>query len=430
MSFNNVTLSGDITNSGITLAGDISHTVVSLEPIDTINYTAAKWGYIQGTLSDQTDLINLLNLKADAGSLATVATSGDYSDLSNLPTIPTKTSDLTNDSDFVESTDLATVATSGDYTDLTNTPTIPTKTSDLTNDSGFLTSAPVSSVNGQTGAVTLSIPTKTSDLTNDSGFITSVPTEIFWASNYPATTIAELNTAYNANKLILVNDTLYGTIGVLAKKSGNKYTFQSYTSDANKTDYVIFCDNGVWGVEYKDIPTVPVSSVDGKTGNVVVIPTGGTQGQVLAKASATDRDVEWVDQSGGGATEIFIATYGSNHYASIKSAYSSGKMVFAVYDGRLYSLATVSSETYPTYGFISVSDSTIYNLSCSTSNNGMSTNWFALSSSQVTSVNGQTGAVTISNATTNSAGLMSADDKSHLDAVYADYSSAITALGA
>lgn len=62
---------------------------------------------------------------------------------------------------------------------------IPTKTSDLTNDSGFITSSPVSSVNGQTGAVVLTasdvgampsgttIPSKTSDLTNDSGFITS-----------------------------------------------------------------------------------------------------------------------------------------------------------------------------------------------------------------------------------------------------------------
>lgn len=64
---------------------------------------------------------------------------------------------------------------------------VPTKTSDLTNDSGFLTSAPVTSVNTKTGAVTLSasdvgalpsntaIPTKTSQLTNDSGFLTSAP---------------------------------------------------------------------------------------------------------------------------------------------------------------------------------------------------------------------------------------------------------------
>ena len=30
------------------------------------------------------------------------------------------------------------------------------------------------------------------------------------------------------------------------------------------------------------------------------VPIGGTSGQVLAKASATDYDTEWVDQSGGG----------------------------------------------------------------------------------------------------------------------------------
>ena len=47
----------------------------------------------------------------------------------------------------------------------------------------------------------------------------------------------------------------------------------------------------------------------------------------------------------------------------------------------------------------------------------------------VTSVNGSTGNVVINNATTSAAGLMSATDKSHLDDVYADYSSALTALG-
>lgn len=93
-------------------------------------------------------------------SLATVATSGSYNDLTNKPTIPTvnnatltiqkngtnvqtftanqstnataniavptKTSDLNNDSNFVQSSSLATVATSGSYNDLTNKPTIPT----------------------------------------------------------------------------------------------------------------------------------------------------------------------------------------------------------------------------------------------------------------------------------------------------------------
>ena len=47
----------------------------------------------------------------------------------------------------------------------------------------------------------------------------------------------------------------------------------------------------------------------------------------------------------------------------------------------------------------------------------------------VQSVNGMTGAVTIPTATTSSAGLMSSTDKGRLDALYADYSSAMTALG-
>ena len=116
----------------------------------------------------------------------TVATSGSYSDLTNKPIIPTKTSQLTNDSSFVNDyqlsgkqdkltsgtniktinnqsilgsgnidiqgggsesvawgditgkPDFKAVATSGSYDDLTNKPVIPTKTSELTNDSGFV----------------------------------------------------------------------------------------------------------------------------------------------------------------------------------------------------------------------------------------------------------------------------------------------------
>ena len=37
----------------------------------------------------------------------------------------------------------------------------------------FVPNVPVTSVNGQTGAVTIAVPTKTSDLTNDSGFVTN-----------------------------------------------------------------------------------------------------------------------------------------------------------------------------------------------------------------------------------------------------------------
>ena len=48
---------------------------------------SVSWGSILGTLSNQVDLQNALDLKADISSLAAVATSGDYNDLLNLPTL-------------------------------------------------------------------------------------------------------------------------------------------------------------------------------------------------------------------------------------------------------------------------------------------------------------------------------------------------------
>ena len=49
---------------------------------------SATWGNISGILSDQTDLQNALNDKANSADLAPVATSGDYEDLINKPVIP------------------------------------------------------------------------------------------------------------------------------------------------------------------------------------------------------------------------------------------------------------------------------------------------------------------------------------------------------
>ena len=48
----------------------------------------AVWGDITGTLSNQTDLQNALDAKANGADLATVATTGDYDDLINKPVIP------------------------------------------------------------------------------------------------------------------------------------------------------------------------------------------------------------------------------------------------------------------------------------------------------------------------------------------------------
>ena len=67
-------------------------------------------------------------------------------DIARTADIPTKTSQLTNDSNFIASDSLATVATSGSYNDLTDKPTIPTKTSQLTNDRGFIDGTLLSTV--------------------------------------------------------------------------------------------------------------------------------------------------------------------------------------------------------------------------------------------------------------------------------------------
>ena len=80
---------------------------------------------------------------------------------------------------------------SGSYNDLSDKPTIPTvptNVSSFTNDAGYITSAPVTSVNGQTGAVTLTIPSTTGMVTS------STITNIEVVSSLPAQ--PDANTIY------------------------------------------------------------------------------------------------------------------------------------------------------------------------------------------------------------------------------------------
>ncbi len=147
-----------------------------------------------------------------------VLTASDVGALPNTTTIPTKTSQLNNDSGFIDSSALDGYAKTTD---------IPTKTSQLANNSGFITAndVPVKSVDGQTGTVVTNavkttlqsltntqkaqaranigagtssfdgdynsldnkptIPTQTNQLENNSGFITSadVPTKVSQLDN-------------------------------------------------------------------------------------------------------------------------------------------------------------------------------------------------------------------------------------------------------
>ena len=90
-----------------------------------------------------------LNSKADTSSLATVATSGSYNDLSNKPTIPT-----VNNATLTIQKNGSTVKTftANASSNVTANITVPTATSELTNDSGFIDEIPVASA-GTLGGV-------------------------------------------------------------------------------------------------------------------------------------------------------------------------------------------------------------------------------------------------------------------------------------
>lgn len=121
------------------LTNDVGY--ITSAPVSSVNGQTGDVVIEQVDAYTKTETNTLLSAKADSADLASVATSGSYNDLSNKPTIPT----------------------------------VPTKVSAFQNDAGYLTSAPVSSVNGQTGAVVLSIPTvptKVSAFQNDAGYLT------------------------------------------------------------------------------------------------------------------------------------------------------------------------------------------------------------------------------------------------------------------
>ena len=82
--------------------------------------------------------------------------------------------------------------------------------------------------------------------------------------------------------------------------------------------------------------------------------SGGTAGQVLAKASESDFDVKWVTLSpgsgsgGGGESDVFYAVYGTTTNAAILAAYEAGKAVYMKKDGDkgVYPLITIAGDSF------------------------------------------------------------------------------------
>ena len=148
-----------------------------------------------------------LSLKSDFDLIATTYATKDE--------LPTKTSELENDSGFINGDD------------------VPTKTSQLVNDSDFATNA---SVDEKIGGVTSSIPTKTSQLNNDSNF-----TDKDFVNSSIATNTANFKGTFN-------NESEFPT-----EATNNDYLFLNTVDENGNTIYKRYkyiASTSTWAYEY------------------------------------------------------------------------------------------------------------------------------------------------------------------------------------
>ena len=146
----------------------------------------------------------------------------------------------------------------------------------------------VTSVNGQTGAVTLSIPTKTSDITNDSGFITDAGVTSFNGQTGAVTYTAPV-TSVNGQTGAVTIDTgvtsFNGQTGAVTYtapvtsvdgKTGT-VTIEHPVTSVNGQTGAVTIDTGVTSFNGQTgavTYTAPVTSVNGQTGAVTIDLTG------------------------------------------------------------------------------------------------------------------------------------------------------------
>lgn len=139
----------------------------------------------------------------------------------------------------------------------------------------YVPSVPVTSVNGQTGAVTIAVPTKTSDLTNDSGFIT--------ASDIP--TIPTKTSQLTNDSGFVTNSAIGKGTLTIQKNGANVATFganQSENATANISVPTKTSDltNDSGFLTKNNIVAGDNVTVTDENGNVKISATGGGSGGV------------------------------------------------------------------------------------------------------------------------------------------------------
>lgn len=214
----------------------------------------------------------------------------DANDVGALPsstTIPTKTSQLTNDSGFIDAGALSGYAKTSD---------IPIQTSQLENNSGFITSADVptkvSELENDSGyitevaldnyAKTADIPTEVSQLNNDSGFVNAQGA----ANASPVQSVDGAIGAVVTNAVKTIAQTLTEAQKIQARnniEAGTSSFSGSYNDLGDKPDIPTKTSDITNDSGYITVNDVPVKSVNGKTGAVVLTQDDVGDGQTYVR---------------------------------------------------------------------------------------------------------------------------------------------------
>ena len=209
----------------------------------------------------------------------------------------------------------------------------------------FIANVPVTSVNGQTGAVTIEVPTKTSQLTNDSGFIT--------ANDIP--TVPE---ALPQEASALKNGSL-PTSGWITPEEG----WKENTLPADSMWWSVIHGNGKFVAVARD-STNGAYSMDGITWTEMLMPAsrdwksvtyGNDKFVAVASGSAngaysTD-GINWTEMTLPASKSWQSVTYGDGKYVAVasddsdKGAYSTDGITWTQ-----MSMSTIQSWQSVTYG--------------------------------------------------------------------------------
>lgn len=269
----------------------------------------------------------------------------------------------------------------------------------------------VTSVNGETGDVVLDIPSKTSDLTNDSGFITTEtdPTVPAWAkaSTKPSYTASEIgalpsNTTYvstvnGQSGAVTVGEPLIlkGSITVSLSATHGTGTFTLSTGDPNEIqthdEVFIICSSNL----STDSIILKKSRIEvSQYGTVLyaffstTFRTAGTGSVYIELTGQPDDEYDWDYATWG--VEYWVL---QDKLASYVSSFNgnSGAITFTESDPTVPSWAKASSKPSYTATEVGALPSNTTYVSSFNGSSGAITY-----TAPVTSVNGNTGAVTVS----------------------------------